>query len=96
MFDGIKSSFEKKELATPEVGSMCYMMSSHGYLGAVGHWYPHLMFFLPSTEGAALGAGMKGSPILADQDTPDHLTVFMIPVGKWSDGTAAPIYEDGK
>ena len=32
-----------------------------------------------------------GSPILASPDTLDGLTVFLIPVGHWSDGTA-----DGK
>ena len=35
----------------------------------------------------AWGAGAPGSPVLEGKDPDDHLTVFMIPVGKWSDGT---------
>jgi hypothetical protein len=46
------------------------------------------MFLLPSTEAAAWGADLPDSPILADDDTADRMTVFMIPVAKWSDGTS--------
>ena len=35
-----------------------------------------------------LGAGLPGSPIFAGEDTPDRLTVFLVPISKWSDGTA--------
>lgn len=88
MFEGIKSSFDKKELPAMEPGSMCYMLSPNSYLGdGNGHWRPHLMFFLPQTSDMAWGAGLPGSPVLVSQDPPDHLTVFLIPVGKWSDGT---------
>jgi hypothetical protein len=89
MVESIKSSFDKKELPAMEPGSMCYMMSRDQYLGdPVGRWRPHLMFFLPQTSDMAWGAGLPGSPVIAGQDPLDHLTVFMIPVGKWSDGTA--------
>ena len=72
-----------------EAGSMCYMMSPTQYLGdADKHWHPHLMFFLPQTSAMAWGAGLPGSPVMEGQDPEDHLTVFLIPVGKWSDGTA--------
>jgi hypothetical protein len=85
MFDGIKAALDRKELSEPEPGSMCYMMSKDAYLGdPYRNWRPHLMFFLPPT----------GSPILAFQDKPDRVTVFMITVGKWSDGTAAPPMKD--
>jgi hypothetical protein len=53
-----------------------------------GHWHPHLMFFLPQTAALTWGADLPGSPILATQDPLDRLTVFLIPVAKWSDGTA--------
>ncbi len=90
MSDAVKAAFDRKELLTPESGAMCYMMSKQQYLSDVGgHWHPHLMFFFPLTEPAVLGAGLPGSPVLASQDPLGHLTVFMIPVGKWSDGTAA-------
>jgi len=32
---------------------------------------------------------LPGSPILGDEDTLDRLTLFLIPIAKWSDGTAA-------
>lgn len=88
MSEGIKNAFDKKELPTLESGAMCYMMSKQQYLDdSAGHWHPHLMFFVPKTDAATWGADLPGSPILADNDASDRLTVFMVPVGKWSDGT---------
>ena len=73
---------------------MCYMMSKQSYLSdRDGHWHPHLMFFIPQTDALTWGANLPGSPILASVDTLDRLTVFLVPVGKWSDGTDAPAYE---
>ena len=90
MFAAIEAAIDKKELPTPESGAMCYMMSKQGYLNdRDGHWHPHLMFFVPLTEPASWGAGLPGSPVVvAFTDTPERLTVFLIPVAKWSDGTA--------
>jgi hypothetical protein len=94
MFDAIKAALDKKELPAPAFGAMCYMMSKQGYLNdRDGHWHPHLMFFLPLTDPATWGAGLPGSPIIGAQDTQGRLTVFLIPVGEWSDGTAAPMME---
>ncbi|HEU5401319.1 MAG TPA: hypothetical protein VFU86_08185 [Terriglobales bacterium] len=85
------TALEKKELPGPELGSMCYMLSKQGYLNdRAGHWHPHLMFFLPETETTEWGANAAGSPILGVTNTHEHLTVFLIPLGHWSDGTAAP------
>jgi hypothetical protein len=85
MFASMQSSFV---LPTLEVGSMCYMLSRDGYLGdGAGHWHPHLMFFLPQSTSLGWGAGLPGSPVFAGQDPPDRLTVFMVPVRQWSDGT---------
>jgi hypothetical protein len=47
------------------------------------------MFFVPETDVVTWGAGLPGSPILGDEDTLDRLTLFLIPIAKWSDGTAA-------
>jgi len=89
MSDNIKAAFDKKELPTLEPGAMCYMLSKQGYLSdRDGHWHPHLMFFVPQTDAQAWGANLPGSPILAGEDTTERLTVFLIPVAKWSDGTA--------
>jgi hypothetical protein len=90
----IKASVARKELPTPAPGAMSYMMSKAGYLSdAAGHWYPHLMFGLPTASAASWGANASGSPIVyndAYQDMPEQETIFMIPVARWSDGTAAP------
>ncbi len=94
MFEGIKSAFDRKELPTLEFGAMCYMMSKQGYLSdRDGHWHPHLMFFAPLTEPAAWGADLPGSPLLGGKAAEDRLTIFLIPVARWSDGTASPMDE---
>jgi hypothetical protein len=94
MFEDIAAALDKKELPTPESGAMCYMMSKQQYLSDEGgRWHPHLMFFLPLTDPIAWGAGLKGSPVIAMKDTEGRLTVFLIPVGRWSDGTDAPPME---
>jgi hypothetical protein len=91
MFESIKVGLDKKELPTPESGAMCYMMSKRGYLNdRDGHWHPHLMFFVPRMDALTWGADLPGSPLLAADDPEDRLTVFLIPVAQWSDGTADP------
>jgi hypothetical protein len=88
MFESIKAGLDKKELPALEPGAMCYMMSKDGYLNEHdGRWHPHLMFFVPQTDAATWGADLPGSPILAVNDAPERLTVFMIPVAQWSDRT---------
>jgi hypothetical protein len=95
MFEDIKTAFDRKEMPPLESGAMCYMLSKQGYLSdRDGHWHPHLMFFVPLTEPASWGAGLPGSPVVvAFTDTPERHTVFLVPVGKWSDGTADPMDE---
>ena len=89
MFQALSAAFDNKELPTIEPGAMCYMLSKQGYLSdSAGHWHPHLMFFVPLTEPAAWGADATGSPIIAAKVDQDRLTIFLVPVGKWSDGTA--------
>jgi hypothetical protein len=91
MFDAIAAAIDKKELPAPEPGAMCFMLSKQGYLGdqAGGPWLPHLMFFEPTTDSKAWGADLPGSPIITFQNSEERLTVFLIPVRRWSDGTAA-------
>jgi len=94
MIDRIKAGFDNKELPAPEPGAMCYMMSRAGYLNdAVGHFVPHLMFYFPLTDKSSWGADLPDSPVTLNpqfQGGPEPITEFVIPVGKWSDGTAAP------
>jgi hypothetical protein len=89
MFDSLKAALDKKELPMQEPGAMCYMLSKQQYLGdSATHWHPHLMFFVPQTEDVTWGANLAGSPVLANDDPEDRLTIFMVPVAKWSDGSA--------
>src|SRR5215469_18582346 len=89
MVEAVAAAVDKEELPPMELGAMCYMLSKQGYLGdPVGHWHPHLMFFLSQTTPAAWGAGAEGSPIFDFDDKWEGLTVFLVPVQQWSDGTA--------
>jgi hypothetical protein len=95
MIDSIKAGFDNKELPAPEPGAMSYMMSRAGYLNdALGHYVPHLMFYFPLTDKSSWGADLPDSPVTLNpqfQGGPEPITEFVIPVGKWSDGTAAPV-----
>jgi hypothetical protein len=79
----------------PDAGAMSYMMSKQGHLSdALGHWHPHLMFYLANTEAAAWGANLDGSPVFADgstifaqKGTREPVTTFFVPITQWSDGT---------
>jgi hypothetical protein len=88
MFEAIAAAVDKNELPAMEPGAMCYMLSKQTYNDRNGHRHPHLMFFVSGNDPAAWGAGLPGSPILAFNDTVEHVTVFLIPVRHWSDGTA--------
>lgn len=88
----INAAIEKKELPEMEPGAMCYMLSKQSYLSdRDGHWHPHLMFFVPLVDTESWGANEPGSPLIGDKEETDHLTVFLLPVGTWSDGTPAPL-----
>ena len=84
----IQAALDEKKLLPIARGAMCYMMSKQGYLNDTGgHWHPHVMFFAPSTKPDAWGANLDNSPILAAQDTEDRITIFMVPLSRWSDGS---------
>ena len=89
MMEAIVAGIDKKELPAMETGAMCYMLSKQGYLSdSGGHWHPHLMFFVSQVEPAEWGADLAGSPIIAFRDTWEGVTVFLVPVKEWSDGTS--------
>ena len=94
MIDSIKAGYDNKKLLAPEPGAMCYMMSRAGHLNdAVGHFVPHLMFYFPLIDKSSWGADLPDSPVTLNpqfQGGPEPITEFVIPVAKWSDGTAAP------
>jgi hypothetical protein len=88
MTESIRAALARKELPAMEAGAMCTMMGKQGYGGDVSpHWPPHLMFFFSDTDPAMWGANLAGSPIIAVKDPVEHLTQFVIPVPRWSDGT---------
>ena len=90
MLDRTKAELAANTYTMPDPGALCYMMSKQGYLNdAVGHWHPHLMFFLAHTDGAAWGADLDGSPVFSQQGNPEPITTYFVPVAKWSDGTSA-------
>jgi hypothetical protein len=86
--EAIVAAVAKKELPAMEPGAMCYMMSKQGYGGDnAPHWPSHLMFFYSDIDPAIWGANLPGSPVIAVADPMEHLTQFVIPTQKWSDGT---------
>ena len=86
--EAVAAAIEKKELPPMEPGAMCYMMSKQGFGGdSAPHWPSHLMFFFSDTDPAVWGANLPGSPVVGIADPSEHLTQFVIPTQRWSDGT---------
>jgi hypothetical protein len=93
LLEQVQTAVAQKKLVAPEIGSMSYMMSKNGYLSDEDRaWHSHLMFHIAKTDAASWGANLPGSPVIVDDgDTqvPEPQTIFMVPLGHWSDGTAA-------
>src|SRR5215467_9559946 len=86
--EAMAAAIARKELPPMEPGAMCYMMGKQGYGGdSAPHWRSHLMFFFSDTDPAVWGANLPGSPVLGIADASEHLTQFVIPTQRWSDGT---------
>jgi hypothetical protein len=86
--EAMAAAIARKELPPMESGAMCYMMSKQGFGGdSAPHWPSHLMFFFSDTDPAVWGANLPGSPVLGVADASEHLTQFVIPTPRWSDGT---------
>ncbi|MFA6114813.1 MAG: hypothetical protein WC729_12490 [Sphingomonas sp.] len=91
MLDRTKAAVAAGQITPPEVGAMCYMMSKLGYLSddAAGPWHAHLMFFVPKADAASWGANLAGSPVIVGDAGAEPVTVFLVPVAIWSDGTSS-------
>jgi hypothetical protein len=91
ILDEVRAAVARNELPSPKPGAMSFMMSKDGYLAdAGGPWHSHVMFHVPKVAGASWGANLPGSPVIVDErDSPEPQTIFMVPVSRWSDGTAA-------
>jgi len=84
----IVAARDSKELPALAPGAMCYMMSKEQYLNDVGkNWHPHLMFFVAGDVAKSWGADTPDSPLIAANNAEARVTIFMMTVGKWSDGT---------
>lgn len=94
IIEGNKAAFEKGELPRLEPGAMSYMMSKGAYLTDHGdHNLAHLMFYAPPLDGKTWGADLPKSPVMLNPQFKgaQPIDVFIVPVGRWSDGSAAPV-----
>jgi hypothetical protein len=94
MVAAIKAAIEHHALPPLEPGAMTYMMSRQGYLNdEARNWRPHLMFYFPRAPASTWGADLPGAPPMLNpqfQESPEALSVLMVPTARWSDGTPAP------
>jgi hypothetical protein len=51
------------------------------------------MFFVSGDAAKSWGADQPDSPIIAANDPEERVTIFMVWVGNWSDGSPAPPME---
>jgi hypothetical protein len=94
IIDGNKAVFERGELPALEPSAMSYMMSKEAYLtDADDHNVAHLMFYTPPLDGTVWGADLPKSSVMLNPQFKgvQPIDVFIVPVGRWSDGTPAPV-----
>jgi len=90
ILQALKADIGSGALPVAKAGSLAYMMSKETYFNRrTTHWRPHLMFFVPETDPKSWGAGLARSPVLGVDNPDEHLTVFLIPLSRWSDGTVS-------
>ena len=98
----IAADLRSKRIPPLAAGAMCYMMSKSAYLSEDGpHDMAHVMFYVPFKDGADWGANASGSPVFggnywfyatdhqADAAKLPPLSVLLVGVATWSDGTPA-------
>jgi len=84
----IAAALDEKKLPALAPGAMCYMMSKQQYLNDQGkNWHPHLMFYVAGDAAQSWGANLQGSPVIAAHDAEARVTIMMVVVRHWSDGT---------
>jgi len=84
----IDAARSEKKLPPLAPGAMCYMMSKQQYLNDQGkNWHPHVMFYVAGDVAPSWGANLPGSPVIAANDAQARVTVMMVVVRHWSDGT---------
>jgi hypothetical protein len=84
----LEAAWARKELPALEPDAMCYMMSKQQYLSdADKRWHPHMMWYVPGDAAKSWGANLPGVPTMAANVPQDRMTIFMVVVDHWSDGT---------
>ena len=87
----IAAALDEKKLPALVPGAMCYMMSKQQYLQDKGkNWRPHLMFYVDGDAAQSWGANLPDSPVIAASDAEARVTIMMVVVHDWSDGTPGP------
>ena len=86
----LKAAITSGELPVAKPGSLSYMLSKGTYFNhSEGHWLPHLMFYMPETDLKSWGVGLPKSPVIGYNFPDERLTIFLIPIGRWSDGSVS-------
>ena len=86
----LKAGIASGALPVAKPGSLSYMMSKGTYFSQdQGHWVSHLMFYMPQTDLKSWGVGAAKSPVIGYNFPDERLTIFLIPIGRWSDGTSS-------
>jgi hypothetical protein len=88
--EALEGAWNRNELPKLEPNAMCYMMSKDQYLqDNGGHWHPHMMWYVPGDAEKSWGANLAGVPAMSGYVPQDRMTVLMVVVDHWSDGTRA-------
>ena len=90
-----KAAFANHEVGPPAPGSMAYMLSKDQYIldttpPARANWYPHVMFFVPATDGSLWGANVHGGSVFSTTSDAEPVTTYFVLAPRWSDGTLGP------
>jgi len=86
--DALKKAIASGALPIAKPGSLSYMMSRGTYFNqGEGHWVSHLMFYMPQTDLKSWGVGAAKSPVIGYNFPDEHLTIFLVPIARWSDGS---------
>jgi hypothetical protein len=88
-----KQAYDKGELPRLEPGAMSYMMSKRACLTASCGNLAHVMIYAPHADPSTWGDGVPNAPLLLNPQFKgaEPIDVWVISVGKWSDGTPAPV-----
>ena len=90
-----RRSSPSHEIGPPAPGSMAYMMSKKQYINDPSpqgqpQWYPHVMFFVPATDGSPWGANGPAGPLFSATSDAEPVSTYFLVVPNWSDGTQGP------